>query len=108
MKNAPKWEELVGGIGATKPLAYATAKGRRRRKPKAKPCVVVRNAPPVPIVRELLAAISRWSRLGSWWLFGARMLCLLFPETASLFSESTVCMTGCCWIRDRSHIYGFA
>lgn len=87
MNKAPRWEELVGGIGPTKPLVYATAKARRRRKPKAKP-IVVRDTPPPPTIRELISAMGRWSRLSCWWLFGARVLALLFPETSAFCRPS--------------------
>lgn len=93
----PRWETLVGGIGPTRTIQYATAKGKRRRSRKPKAAVAVRDTPPPPAIREMFAAMGRWSRLGAWWLFGARVLALLFPETAEFCRPS-----------GRAYIYGFA
>ena len=99
MSADPQWKHLVGGVGPTAPMIdYATAKGSRKRKRKPKPPSPARDTPPVPEIRGWLAALGRWSRLSSWWLYSGRALALIFPETAR-FALAT---------KTRTHIYGFA
>lgn len=76
----------TGPLPVVRRADFATAVGRRKRKPKARKPRAIEPRPPGPEhdVSTIAAAFSIWARLGGYWRHTLAELSRIFPETAAL------------------------